>query len=338
MKAISVIIPIFNVQEYLQQCLDSLYEQIDDSVEVILVNDGSTDCSLAICKDYVLRYPETILVDKENGGLSDARNAGIEVATGEYVYYLDSDDWLAPHAIKTLYDFAIENHCEVVQGGFYYAYDDRLLYDNRYKKPFVIDRNQALLELIKNDYVKNFAWGKLYKADIVKRHLFPKGKFFEDSYWQHLIVHETSQYGIVPTPLYYYRQRQTGISGEFSLRNLDLLWGYEERLKFIQVNYPDYISEMVTRFFNLRQNYCDIAEHGSSIDVKEHFRAYKTDTDVRYGRLFKETMKNNLKFWLIGKNAWIMSLYNLGERINNRFFSKKLKKINYSSINERNIL
>ena len=129
MKSISIIIPIYNVQDYLKKCLDSLYLQTRPDYEIILVNDGSTDNSLSICKEYKEKYPDTILIDKHNGGLSDARNTGVAVATGRYIYFLDSDDWLAPNAIRPLYDMAINKNCEVVQGGFLYAYEKECYLD-----------------------------------------------------------------------------------------------------------------------------------------------------------------------------------------------------------------
>lgn len=282
MSALSIIVPVYNVQDYLSHCLDSLYVQVDDTVEVILVNDGSTDESLNICRRYADIHSNTIIINKENGGLSDARNTGTNGATGDYIYYLDSDDWLAPNAIKTLLDYAIENDCEIVQGGFYYAYDDHLLYDNKYKKSFVLDHHEAMLELIKNDYVKNFAWGKLYRADIVKKHQFPKGKYYEDSYWQHLIVHECNRYGIVPTPLYYYRQRNTGISGEFSLKNLDLLRGYEERSVFVQEHYPEFNDVMLQSYYRVVQSFCNIAKTSSDSSVTAAYQAYYNDFMRKY--------------------------------------------------------
>ena len=245
---ISIIVPIYNVENYLIQCLDSLYSQVTPSMEVILVNDGSTDHSLKICNNYKNKYPNTIIVNKENGGLSDARNAGTAIATGKYIYYLDSDDWLAPNALKQLYDFAEEHLCETVQGNFYYAYSDHLLLDNRYVKeteiPFTLSRKEAMKELIKNEYIKNFAWGKLYLTSIAKKYPFQKGVYFEDAFWQHHIINEVERYGVLPTPLYYYRQRENSISGNFSIRNLDLLKGYEERLKFIQKEYPLIITNL----------------------------------------------------------------------------------------------
>ncbi|MBP5422114.1 MAG: glycosyltransferase family 2 protein [Paludibacteraceae bacterium] len=313
---ISVIIPIYNVQEYLPQCLDSLYEQIDGSVEVILVNDGSTDNSQAICEEYTQKFPNTILVNKENGGLSDARNAGTAVATGEYIYYLDSDDWLAPDAIKTLYDFAEGNNCEVVQGGFYYAYDDHLLYDAKYKEPFVLDRNEAMLQLIKNDYVKNFAWGKLYKSEIVKRYPFPKGKYFEDSYWQHLVMNEVVNYGIIPTPLYYYRQRSSGISGEFSIKNLDLLKGYEERLKFVQELYPKYLDVMSAMLWKMSYSMLTAASKSDNSEIKQVFQIYWENLNKTYYNLFEQSMASaDVQYFIIKRFPHLMPLYSIYKKV-----------------------
>ena len=306
---ISVIIPIYNVLPYLSYCLDSLFKQADEMMEVILVNDGSTDDSLSICREYAQRKSNAIVINKDNGGLSDARNVGTKAATGDYIFYLDSDDWLAPDAIKSLYEFAIENDCEIVQGGFYYAYDDHLLYDNKYKKPFVWDRHEAMLELIKNDYVKNFAWGKLYRADIVKKHQFPEGKYYEDSYWQHLIIHECKRYGIVPTPLYYYRQRSLGISGEFSLKNLDLLRGYEERLKFVQLYYPQYAKQMVEGFWNIAYSMVTTAKKNENAEIRASFMDYWKRINQSYQDLFDDSMTVDVKYRIDQLCPCLMPIY-----------------------------
>ena len=307
---ISVIIPVYNVQKYLSRCLESLYSQRNDTIEIILVNDGSTDESLNICQRYADIHSNTIIIDKENGGLSDARNAGTKAAIGDFIYYLDSDDWLAPDAIKSLYEFAIDNDCEIVQGGFYYAYNDHLLFDNKYKNPFVLNRHEAMLELIKNDYIKNFAWGKLYRADIVKKHPFPKGKYYEDSYWQHLIVHKCKRYGVVPTPLYYYRQRNSGISGEFSLKNLDLLRGYEERSVFVQEHYPEFNDVMSQSYYRVVQSLCNIAKTSSDSSVTAAYQAYYND----FMRKYESQLHLSYDFTLI-------------KRIYARLFSRRYKYI-----------
>jgi len=239
---ISVIIPIYNVAQYLSQCMDSVLPQSYQDLEIILVDDGATDDCPRMCDEYEAKDSRVRVIHKKNGGLSDARNAGMKIARGEWIYFVDSDDWVDHDAIRKLYQFAVENHCDVVQGGLYYAYYDHLLYRKASKKEqekTILDRHDAMRELIVNDRVKNFAWGKLYKAELIKDLFFPVGKYFEDSFWQHLVIDRVNRYGIVDEPLYFYRQRQDSISGKLSDKYNDLLDGYNHRLIFIQRNYPE---------------------------------------------------------------------------------------------------
>ena len=324
---LSIIIPIYNVAEYLTQCLDSAYSQVRDNYEVILVDDGSTDNSGDICDEYKLKYPQTIVIHKENGGLSDARNAGIKVATGEYIYFIDSDDWLAPNAISTLIDYAIENKCEVVQGGLFYAYNDYLLYDNSKTTPFILNRNQAMKELIKNDYIKNFAWGKIYKTEIVKKHLFIKGVYFEDSYWQHHIIHAVNNYGVIPTPLYYYRQRESSISGAFSIKIIDLLKGYEQRLLFVSDKYPQYTKLIAKKFWQTVAN--TLISVNSQNDDFATINSYWVEINNKYKCFFKGAYRYSPTY-LLGRNyTFVLKINNLIQRIYNRILPSKYVMTKY---------
>ena len=314
---VSVVIPIYNVDLYLRQCLDSLGVLGRGDIEVILVNDGSTDSCRDICLEYNEKWSNIVLVDKENGGLSDARNQGTEVASGDYIYYVDSDDWLAPNAIDKLYQFAVKQNCEVVQGSFYYAFDDHVQHINRYYKSdddtFVLNRHDAMHELIKNNYVKNFAWGKLYKTSIVKRHPFPVGKFFEDSYWQHLIIHDCTRYGVICEPLYFYRQRENSISSILGERYLDLVLGLESRLKFITEYYPDLTNlaadDLWKNSFKMRDR---------SKEMKELFYS----VSEKYDSLFSNELKKNVLFKLANKKSIWLPSYLFYMRVN-RFIHRK---------------
>ena len=326
---LSIIIPVYNVAEYLTQCLDSVYSQIRDNYEVILVDDGSTDDSGLICEEYNLKYPQTIVVHKENGGLSDARNAGIKVASGQYIYFIDSDDWLAPNAISTLLDYAIENKCEVVQGGLYYAYNDYLLYDNSKTIPFILNREQAMKELIKNDYIKNFAWGKIYKTEIVKKHLFIKGVYFEDSYWQHYIIHNVNNYGVIPTPLYYYRQRESSISGEFSAKSLDLLKGYEQRFYFIKDLYPKLMPLMTKQYWNLLSQMLLASKYNAKCE--QQFKNYRTYAIKKHKSIFDKHLKFSFRYRICQKNSSLLKIFSLYDRIIAKLTKNKFIKTNTSN-------
>lgn len=342
MNKISVIIPVYNMERFLSKAIDSVLAQDFDSIEIILVNDGSADGSLGICQSYASRHENIRIVDKSNGGLSDARNAGVDVSTGKYVMFLDADDWLAPNALSQMFKCAEDYNCDIVQGGFYYAYDDYLLFDDRRKissVPFVLSRQEAMDELINNQYIKNFSWGKLYRREIAKKHPFVtgeyfvdshpfvKGKHFDDCYWQHLAVNEVYRYGVVKTPLYYYRQRKDSISGEFSERNLDLLHGYEARLEFIGDNYPHLMKPLVNIFWQTLYQCYSLSQKSTNQFVKHLYLSYWNTTNKKYETIFHKYLSGNVEYRLVMRNSKLISLYHLYRRIWSRLFDKRLNRI-----------
>lgn len=248
---ISVVVPIYNVYPYLSQCIDSILAQTYSDLEIILVDDGSPDDCPKLCDCYAGRDKRIKVIHKSNGGLSDARNAGMKIAGGEWTYFVDADDWLDRDAIRKLYDFAVAGGCEVVQENMYYAYAGYLLFrktSRRERKKVVLDRHEAMRELIINDRIKNFAWGKLYKTALIRDLEFPKGRFFEDSFWQHLVFDKIERYGVIDEPLYYYRQREDSISGTPSDKIKDLLEGNKERMFFIKEKYPELSALMERKY------------------------------------------------------------------------------------------
>lgn len=237
---ISIIIPFYNVEYYIENCIRSVLSQTYANLEIILVDDGSKDQSRSIAETIIHNDSRAVIITRLNGGLSAARNTGLEAATGDFIFYLDSDDCLKGDCIEKLYAALIENKADIAQANFYYDYPDYFLYDGTLgKQNLVFDRNQAMWELLKQDRVKNFAWGKLIKAALAKAHPFEEGKYFEDVFWKYKIINECHRYVIVGEPLVYYLQRDTSISGSFSSKNLHQLEGDEERLLFIKSNYPD---------------------------------------------------------------------------------------------------
>ena len=244
---VSIIVPIYKVENYLSRCVDSIVNQTYSNIEVILVDDGSPDNCGLIADEYEKKDNRIKSVHKENGGLSDARNHGMKYATGEYVLFVDSDDWLKEEMIDTLIHIAIESKADIVQSGFYYAYEDYLLYDDRYYSedmPCIeLNKQDLMKELVINERVKNFAWGKLYKINLIKDIPFKKGVLFEDVFWAHKVMDKVDKYVICHKPMCYYLQRDDSIVSTYTVRNLDIIKGLKERHNFIEKNYKNLLNE-----------------------------------------------------------------------------------------------
>src|SRR5690625_1259340 len=161
--------------------------------------------------------------------------------------FVDSDDWLDTNMVKTMMDYSYKYDADIVQSAFYYAYDNKLLIDNRYQKqssePIRLDNDTLMYELVKNEKVKNFAWGKLYKTEIIIDIPFKKGVLFEDVFWAHKIMHRVSNYLILHQPFYYYYQRDDSIVATYTPKNLDIIKGLKDRHRFIEEFYKGLTNE-----------------------------------------------------------------------------------------------
>ena len=239
---VSVIVPIYKVENYLNRCVDSILNQTYKNIEVILVDDGSPDKCGEISDSYAINDSRVKSLHKENGGLSDARNYGMRYLTGEYVVFVDSDDWIKEEMIETLVGLAMDLKADIVQSGFYYVYETYLLYDDRYYSedmlPIQLNKNELMREIVINERVKNFAWGKLYKTNLIKDLYFEKGVLFEDVFWAHKVMDRVDKYVIC-----YYLQRNDSIVSTYTVKNLDIIKGLKERHKFIEENYKELINE-----------------------------------------------------------------------------------------------
>lgn len=244
---ISVIVPVYNVQQYLPQCVESILAQTYQRLEIILVDDGSTDGSGRVCDELAQRDNRIQVIHKPNGGLSDARNAGTKVCNGTFVFYLDSDDYLEQDAIMALVSIQSESHAEVVIGNYFYTYSDRE--DIAQPETGTIQKNnrKEAISLLMQGKLQTFAWGKLIRADMAKRHPFPVGKLFEDHFWTHLVFQDCETVVYSSKPMVHYRQRGNSISYTFNLKRLDIIEGWRERIVFLQQEYPDMVDAYLHR-------------------------------------------------------------------------------------------
>lgn len=240
-EMISVIVPVYNVEIYLERCIQSLVSQTYLNLEIVLVDDGSTDSSSKICDKWAENDTRIKVIHKENGGLSDARNAGLKVAMGEYISFVDSDDWIAKDFYEVLIRVLNENNADIAECGVYFVNDKEEILQKRGIKEEVLTLNriEALKRLILENGVYQTVWNKLYKRTIVQGILFEVGKYHEDEYWTYQVFDRIEKMAVINQPGYYYLQRNSSIMGEkYSIKRLDGLEARAERVQFLK-KYPE---------------------------------------------------------------------------------------------------
>ena len=240
MPKVSVIVPVYNVEKYIDKCLKSLVEQTLDDIEIIVVNDGSTDDSKKVIDNYIERYPGKIVyLEKKNGGLSDARNYGIPYAKGKYIAFLDSDDYVEKDIYEKMYEVAKNENSDMVECDFYWEYP------NKTKKDIgVIYSGQN--EMLEN--VRVVAWNKLIKREIleISKIQFPKGYRYEDVEFTYKLIPYLSKVSFVKEPLIHYIQRQNSISNSQNERTKEIFDVLEHVLEFYKEKniYEKYKNEL----------------------------------------------------------------------------------------------
>ncbi|MEE0930952.1 MAG: glycosyltransferase [Acutalibacteraceae bacterium] len=235
---ISVIVPIYKVEDYLKRCVDSIINQTYNNLEIILVDDGSPDNCPQICDNYAKQDSRIKVVHKKNGGLSDARNAGMKVATGEYISFIDSDDWIDLNTYMLTVEKMIETNSDIGAFNIILVYDDKEISPDLSQEFEVMNSEQAIETTIDNIKVRTPVWNKIYKKDLLKDLEFKKGKLNEDEFFTFRVLDKANKIVYLHRQNYYYYQRATSIMGKYSVKRLDMVEGVRERLLFISENYP----------------------------------------------------------------------------------------------------
>ena len=247
-EKITVIVPVYNVEHYLDKCLDSVIKQTYKNLEIIVVNDGSTDNSGTICQEYAQKDDRIVYIEKENGGLSDARNAGLDRMTGSYVSFVDSDDWIELDYVETLYKKIIEYQADIAVGNYYSFNESKgvfyfhVLGDSYYEK--VYDNVSIFENLYESQEMKGFAlisaWGKLYKAGLFEQLRFDIGKLGEDGYLNQKIYLLSEKVIYVNRGIYSYRVRKNSLSKHWTEKWMQaLVYAMSERITLLaSLGYP----------------------------------------------------------------------------------------------------
>ncbi len=232
MPEISIIVPVYKVEQYLRECLDSVLNQTFSNWEMICVDDGSPDNSSQILEEYASKDKRIKFISQDNLGLSGARNTGLNNATGKYIVFLDSDDQLPPYALQVLHSIAKQTHVPLVMSRN--KTDKGLSHPSlRYK---VIYQN-ILSAFVKDNKIHSSAWNKMYKASILKNHRFIEGIYFEDWPFLTTLIDQIDSFAVTDIPCYIYRETGTSITrSDFSKEKVD---SYLKGIHFVYDFYQD---------------------------------------------------------------------------------------------------
>lgn len=263
---VSVIVPVYNVERYLERCVKSLVTQTYKNIEIVLVDDGATDKSGSICDELSKQDERIRVIHKENGGLSDARNVGIGVSKGEYILLVDSDDFVAKTTCEELIKVAKDTDADMVSFRELKVDEEsgKLLDDDdiESKSVIVLTGHEAGRNYLYGRYIQHSAWSKLYKRELFERLLFPVGMLAEDYATTYRYVSFCKKVAWYDRKLYYYRIRKNSIMTQRSMKlTLDVykiackvhefeLEHFPEEIKIIETSYVNCLLKTIARIYN----------------------------------------------------------------------------------------
>lgn len=318
MKKISVIVPVYNVEKHLRKCLDSIAEQTYKSLEIILVDDGSTDTSGSICDEYALRDERFTVVHNENGGVSMARNVGLDKATGEYIMFVDSDDYIENNIAEALIKQIEQYDADMSMCGFKYADTDGSTWNQT-------DIATAEGCISSDEFWRRFysgariigvtLWAKLYKRSLWQNIRFPIGKLHEDEFVTHLIMKNCRNIAVTKMPLYYYVQREGSIMNtRFMTENFDAAEGILTRCEFFyeQKDFDNASKSLAMAMYNIIRG-LELLKEPSTAD-KKRVRELKKEFRSLYRKLFfkKTDFFSKLKCGVFYINTKLFTLLKKG--------------------------
>lgn len=281
---VSVIVPVYNVERYLAICIDSILTQSYDNLEVLLVDDGSSDSSGSICDKYAQSDKRVKVIHKENGGQSSARNIGMENASGEYYFFVDSDDYIEEKAIEVLIKAAKRTCADIVIADCYTVYNDDVTFPIQIQEPIscqVLNKIQALDRYIMEDWGP---WNKLYKWNVHQTVFFPEGRIHEDEAVMVDLLERCEKVAVLDVKLYYYRKREgSTTSSQYSLKKMDWYYAWKRNVELVYESYPTVRQKavnkmLVTVFYNLD----NLLRTGSGDKYTEYIEEIKDTVSLYY--------------------------------------------------------
>ena len=279
-ELVSIIVPVYNTEKYLSKCLNSILEQTYKNIEIILINDGSTDDSLKVCKEYEKKDKRIKLINKENEGLSATRNLGILTAKGKYIGFIDSDDFIESDMFNNLYEDMVNNNsdisiCKITNS-------DEYLHENKKNEVKILNNKEAILKLLYDQEINNYVCNKLIKKEMFKNIKFPEGRKFEDLAIMHCLIEKAKTITFDDYIGYHYIQRKGSITKSITESYLtDYLWATDKFISTIKKNHKELANEIESTYAKYLVNIFSSCTKGklrvfyNSEKMKQKYKTYK---------------------------------------------------------------
>lgn len=279
---ISVIVPIYNVEKYLNECIESVINQTYRNLEIILVDDGSPDKSGNICEEYKSKDSRIKVLHKQNGGLSDARNHGLNIASGKFITFIDSDDFVDERYIEELY-IALKNGnadmsiCNYVR----FSNKEEIIKNINNSVLNVFDSRECFLKYFDENYQSSIvvAWGKLYKKEYWNDIKFPVGKLHEDEFTTYKLIYKSKKIVYIDKKLYFYRNNSASITGElFNIKHLDAIEAFENYITFFNNKKDKELEDKISLYYYyfLRNNIKLIKQNNGDKDLLKKIKTIRS--------------------------------------------------------------
>lgn len=302
---ISLIIPIYNVEAYIEKCINSVLNQTYKNLDIILVDDGSTDSSPSICNAFEKKDSRVRVIHKKNGGLSDARNTGLEAARGDYVLFIDGDDFIHPNMVELLWREMEHQEADIAVCSFLPVSESQSV---EFELPAYVPKlytNMESLQCLFEESARvlmTVAWNKLYRKSLFDKIRYPFQKLHEDEFTTYKLLHLSKRTVLIELPLYYYVQRESSIMGTgFRLKSLDKLDALLERMLYFKENelsglytpaFYDYLNDIIYDYFSI----CKHLPNETTVLADLHSRFY--NDYYEYSKAAAFPFKRKIRFLL----------------------------------------
>ena len=314
---ISIIVPVYKVEPYIHKCIDSILNQTFRDFELILVDDGSPDNCGKICDEYASKDERIVVIHKENGGQASARNKGIDIAKGDFIGFVDSDDWIESDMYEILYDICSNRNCDIANCSSTIYFKDRTVINGGH--PLIVhNRNEAMKTMLEGKLYDEVVWTKLIRRELLNGIRFNENIIYEDTDFTYRVIDKADRVGCIGKAKYNYIKRD-GSTMDRAIKNIkiDAVLVYDDMYKFFEEKYPELINTVALKLANSCMSVLNL------ISKTENFNENKKN----YYKVATILNKNFRKIMKIREFPITVKILLLATKINPYFYRSIIKRV-----------